>query len=149
MQDPLKRLIAELHSSFFKPNGFKKERARFRRTVDTAVQEILFHSSRWNSADSPIPFSIYVYLGFTDIPSNDGRQSFASFGHIAGLIPGSPPLFPLTPYNYEATKKQILEWLPQAVAEWPKYYEDVREQLRSAGGFNVIFVIDKSSTIKT
>jgi len=139
MQDPLKRLIAELHSAFFKPNGFKKERTRFCRTVDTAVQEMLFQSSRWNSADSPISFSIYVYLGFTDIPRQDGGQSFASMGHIAGLVPGRPPLFPLTPHNYEATKKQILEWLPQAVAEWPKHYEDVRRLLKSAGGSNVIY----------
>jgi hypothetical protein len=139
MQEPLKRLTAELHDAYFKPNGFKKERARFRRTVDIAVQEIFFHSSRWNSSDSPVSFSIYVYLGFTDIPGKDGRQSFASMGHIAGLVPSRPPLFPLTSFNYESTKKQILEWLPQAVAEWPKHYEDVRRLLKSADGSNVLY----------
>ena len=56
MQQLLKSLITELHTAFFKPNGFTKERHRFRRVIDTAMQEVEFQSSQWNSSDGPITF---------------------------------------------------------------------------------------------
>ena len=53
MQETLKRLIAELHTAYFKPNGLRKERQRFRRDVNTVMQQLEFQSSSWDFSDGP------------------------------------------------------------------------------------------------
>lgn len=60
MQEALKRLIFELHTAYFKPNGFKKARQRFRRDVEMVMQEVGFQSSSWNSAGKPIRFYVNI-----------------------------------------------------------------------------------------
>jgi len=135
MQDILKRMVKELHESCFKPNGFKKTGGSFLRTDGVARQKLQFSSSRWNSANSPVEFSIYIWLEFTDI-TYDGGSPFSGFplstyiAHLGALVPEAPPFFELTAANFESIKSQLLVILPRAFVEWPKRYEDVRSQLR-------------------
>lgn len=135
MQDILKRMVKELHEACFKPNGFKKTGGSFLRTDGVARQKLQFSSSRWNSANSPVQFSIYIWLEFTDI-TYDGGSPFSGLplstyiAHLARLVPEAPPFFELTAANYESIKNQLLVMLPRAFLEWPKHYEPVRGQLR-------------------
>jgi len=135
MQDILKRLVTELHVACFKPNGFKKTGGNFLRTDGLAIQKLQISSSRWNSANSPVQFSIYIWLAFTDI-TYDGDSPFAGsplstyISHLYALVPNTPPFFDLTADNYESIKSQLLEILPRAFAEWPKHYEPVRSRLK-------------------
>jgi hypothetical protein len=135
MQDILKRMVTELHKACFKPNGFKKSGGNFLRTEGVARQKLMFHSSRWNSANSPVQFSIYIWLEFTDITYDDGSPFAGSplstySAHLGALVPDAPPFFELTAANYENIKGQLLVMLPRAILEWPKHYERVRSQLR-------------------
>ena len=91
MQGLLKRHMSELHSAYFKPNGFKKEPHRFRRNVNTAVQEVEFQSSQWNSTGEPVTFYVNILVGFTDIPINDDKPALAGRGRIAGLVSDANP----------------------------------------------------------
>jgi hypothetical protein len=134
MQDILKRMVTELHEACFKPNGFKKTGGRFRRTDGVARQELQFSSSRWNSANSPVQFSIYIWLEFTDINYDDGSPFAGSplstyIAHLGALAPDAPPFFELTAANYESIKSQLLVLLPRAFLEWPTHYELVRSRL--------------------
>src|SRR4051812_4092144 len=105
MQAILKRMVKELHETCFKPSGFKKTGASFLRTDGVARQTLQFSSSRWNSANSPVEFSIYVWLEFTDI-TYDGGSHFSGLplstylAHLGVLVPGVPPFFDLTAANY-------------------------------------------------
>ena len=135
MQDILKRLVTELHGACFKPNGFKKTGGSFLRTDGVARQTLKFSSSRWNSANSPVQFSIYIWLEFTDITYDAGSPFSGSplstyIAHLGALVPEAPPFFELTAANYESIKSQLLVLLPRAFLEWPKHYENVRSRLR-------------------
>ena len=135
MQDILKRMVRELHDACFKPNGFKKTGGSFLRTDGLARQQLQFSSSRWNSANSPLQFSVLIWLEFTDITYDD-RSPFAGsplstfVSYLGALVPDAPPFFELTAANYESIKSQLLGMLPRAFLEWPKHYEPVRAQLR-------------------
>ena len=135
MQDILKRLVTELHGACFKPNGFKKTGGSFIRTDGVARQTLKISSSRWNSSNSPVQFSIYIWLAFTDI-THDESSPFAGsplstyITHLGVLVPEAPPFFELTAANYESIKSQLLEILPRAFVEWPKHYEQVRSGLK-------------------
>src|SRR5262245_26053860 len=131
MQKPLKRLIAELHTAYFKPNGFKKERQRFRRDLDTVMQEVEFQSSQWNSPDGPVTFYVNISIGFTDIPMKDGKPALTGKGRIGGLVSGAPAQFDLTPINHESIRGELLALLPQALSKLPKHYDDVRSRARA------------------
>jgi hypothetical protein len=131
MQTLIKSLITELHATFFKPNGFTKERQRFRRVIDTAMQEVDFQSSQWNSSDDPITFYVNVSVGFTDIPMKDGKPTITGNGRIGGLVSGAPSQFDLTPANYDAIRSQLLSFLPHALSELPKHYDDVRTRAKA------------------
>ena len=63
----LKNLLADLHSAYFKPNGFGKSRQRFRRARNNVVEEVEFQSSQWNSSGDPPRFYVNVSVGFSDI----------------------------------------------------------------------------------
>lgn len=128
MQQLLKSLIAELHDAYFKPNGFKKERQRFRRVIDVAMQEVEFQSSQWNCSDGPITFYVNVLLGFFDIPMNDGKLAMTGWGRLPGLASAAPPQFDLTPANYDEIRRQLIILLPLALAELPRHYSDVRNR---------------------
>jgi hypothetical protein len=135
MQDILKRMVKELHEACFKPNGFKKTGGSFLRTDGVARQTLKFSSSRWNSANSPVQFSIYIWLEFTDITYDvgspfSGLPLSTYIAHLGALVPEAPPFFDLTAANYESIKSQLLVMLPRAFQEWPKHYEPVRSQLR-------------------
>lgn len=131
MQEPLKRLIAELHTAYFKPNGFKKERHRFRRDVDTVMQEVEFQSSSWNSSGEPVTFYVNIKIGFADIPMSDGKPTLTGTGRIDGLVSDAPTQFDLTSVNYESMRSKLLAFIPQALSELPKHYEDVRSRARA------------------
>ena len=131
MHPLLKSLITELHTAFFKPNGFKKERQRFRRVIDTAMQEVEFQSSQWNSSDGPTRFYVNVSVGFTDIPMKDGKPAMTGNGRLGGLVSGAPPQIDLTPANYDNTRSQLLSHLPQALSELPKHYDDIRNRAKA------------------
>ena len=131
MQEPLKRLIAGLHAAYFKPQGFRKDRQRFRRDVDTVLQEVEFQSSSWNSTDGPVTFYVNISVGFTDIPMGDDKTSLYGRGRIEGFVPNAPPQFDLTDINYESIRSALLTYLPQALLELPKHYEDVRNRARA------------------
>jgi hypothetical protein len=131
MQPLLKSLIAELRATFFKPNGFTKQRQRFRRVVVTAMHEIEFQSSQWNSSDGPITFYVNVSVGFTDIPMKDGKPRMAGSGRIDALISKAPSQFDLTPGNHEEILRQLLSLLPLALSELPKHYDDVRTRAKA------------------
>lgn len=130
MQQLIKSLITELHANFFKPNGFTKERQRFRRVIDTAMQEVGFQSSQWNSSGGPITFYVNVSVGFTDIPMKDGKPAMTGNGRIEGLVSDAPSQFDLTPANYDDIRGQLLSFLPQALSELPKHYDDVRHRAK-------------------
>jgi hypothetical protein len=135
MQDILKRMVTELHKASFKPNGFKKTGGRFLRTDGVARQTLMFSSSRWNSANGPVQFSIHIWLEFTDIPHDvgspfSGLPLSTYIAHLGALVPEAPPFFELTAANYESIKSQLLVILPRAFLEWPKHYEPIRNQLR-------------------
>ena len=135
MQDILKRMVKELHEAWFKPNGFKKTGGSFLHTDGAARQTLKFSSSRWNSANSPVQFSIYIWLEFTDITYDvgspfSGLPLSTYIAHLGALVPEAPPFFDLTAANYESIKSQLLVMLPRAFQEWPKHYEPVRSQLR-------------------
>ena len=135
MQGILKRLVTELHEACFKPNGFKKTGGRFLRTDGLARQKLMFSSSRWNSANGPVQFSIYIWLEFTDITHDDGSPFAGSplstyIAHLYALVPEAPPFFDLTAANYESIRSQLLVMLPRALLEWPKHYEPVRSRLK-------------------
>ncbi len=131
MQELLKSLITKLHTAYFKPNGFKKERQRFWREIDTVMQEVEFQSSQWNSSDDPITFYVNISVGFTDIPMKDGKPALTGSGRIGGLASGAPPQFDLMSANYDDTQNQLLSLLPHALSELPKHYEDVRIRARA------------------
>jgi len=135
MQDILKRMVKELHEACFKPNGFKKTGGSFLRTDGLARQTLQFSSSRWNSANSPVQFSVYIWLEFTDITYDDSSPCAGSplstyIAHLGTLVPEAPPFFDLTAANYESIKSELLVMLTRAFQEWPKHYEPVRSQLR-------------------
>jgi len=135
MQHVLKRMVTELHGACFKPNGFKKTGASFLRMDGVARQTLRFESSRWNSANSPVQFSIYIWLEFTDIIYDvgsplSGLPLSTYIAHLRVLVPEAPLFFELTAANYESIKSQLLVLLPRAFLEWPKHYEHVRSRLR-------------------
>ncbi|MBK8812722.1 MAG: DUF4304 domain-containing protein [Acidobacteria bacterium] len=130
MQESLKRLIAELHAAYFKPNGFKKERQRFRRDVDVVMQEVEFQSSSWNSSGGPVTFFVNISVGFADIPMKDGKTALTGSGRVGSLVPGAPAQFDLTSVSYESIRGELLVFIPQALSELPKHYEDVRGRAR-------------------
>jgi hypothetical protein len=135
MQDILKRMVTELHKACFKPNGFKKTGGSFLRTDGVARQKLMFSSSRWNSANGPVSFSIYIWLEFTDITYDDGSTYSGLplstyIAHLGALVPEAPPFFDLTGANYESIRSQLLVMLPRAFLGWPKHYEQVRSQLK-------------------
>lgn len=136
MQDILKRMVTELHEACFKPNGFKKTGGTFLREDGVARQKLQFSSSRWNSADSPVQFSIYIWLAFTDITFDvgspySGMPISTNITHLYALVPEAPPFFDLTAENYDSIKRQLLVILPRALQEWPKHFEPVRSRLRN------------------
>jgi hypothetical protein len=136
MQDILKRMVTELHGACFKPNGFKKTGGSFLRLDGMARQTLKFSSSRWNAANGPVQFSIYIWLAFTDITHDDGSPFAGSplstyISHLYALVPETPPYYELTADNYESIKSQLLAILPRALLEWPKHYEIVRSRLRN------------------
>jgi len=131
MQEILKRLVADLHKDYFKPNGFAKERQRFRRTVDSVMQEVEFQSSQWNSANSSIAFYVNISAGFTDIPMRDGKTELTGTGRLSGLVSKAPGQFDITPANYESIRSQLLEFLPQALSALPKHYDDIRTRAKA------------------
>src|SRR6516164_8688401 len=116
MQDILKRMVKELHEARFKPNGFKKTGGSFIRMDGVARQTLKFSASRWNSANHPVQFSIYIWLAFTDITHDEGSPFAGSplstyIAHLGALAPEAPPFFELTAANYESIKSQLLEIL--------------------------------------
>jgi len=131
MQESLKRLIAELHTAYFKPNGFMKDRQRFRRDVDVVMQEVEFQSSSWNSSGGPVTFYVNISVGFADIPLRDGKAALTGTGRIDGLVLDAPKQFDLIYINYDSIRSELLTALPQALSELPKHYEDVRSRARS------------------
>lgn len=134
MQEILKRLLTDLHADYFKPSGFTKERHRFRRTIDYTMQELEFQSSQWNSEDGPVTFYVNISVGFTDIPMKDGKPALTGKGRIGGLVSDAPAQFDITPGNYESIRSQLLAFLPQALSELPRHYNDIRT--RAGAGYH-------------
>lgn len=130
MHDLLKCLLTELHAGYFKPNGFSKERQRFRRTVDEVMQEVNFQSSQWNSAPGPTRFYVNISIGFQDIPMRDGKAVATGTGRLAGLAEGAPSEFDLNVDSYEVIKEQLLMLLPLALSTLPQHYDDVRSRAK-------------------
>jgi Domain of unknown function (DUF4304) len=126
MSPLLKDLLSELHQLYFKPNGFSKTRQRFRRDIDVAMQEVEFQSSQWNSAADPTRFYVNVSLGFADIPMRDGKPALTGTTRVHSLVPGAPPHYDLTAENHAQVREELLQSIPQALAELPKHHEDVR-----------------------
>jgi hypothetical protein len=119
MQDILKRLVTELHAACFKPNGFKKTGGSFIRTDGVARQTLKFSSSRWNSANSPVSFSIHIWLAFTDITYDAGSPFAGSplstyISHLYALVPEAPPHYDLTADNQHS--RQIGESFASSAA---------------------------------
>jgi hypothetical protein len=131
MQELLKSMLTELHAAYFKPNGFTKERQRFRREVDTVMQQVEFQSSQWNSSDGPVRFYVNISVGFSDIPMKDGKPALPGRGRIRGLASNAPAQFYLTSTNYGSIRSQLLALFPQALSELPKHYEDVRSRAKA------------------
>jgi hypothetical protein len=131
MKPSLKSLLAELHTAYFKPNGFKKERQRFRRDLDSVMQVVEFQSSAWNAADGPVTFYVNFLLGFADIPIKDGKPELTGSGRIQGLVPQAPAQFDLTHKKYESIRQDLLVYIPLALVELPKHYEDVRSRAQT------------------
>jgi hypothetical protein len=131
MQEILKSLLADLHADYFKPNGFKKERHRFQRTVDSVMQEVEFQSSQWNSEGSPITFYVNISVGFTDIPMQDGKPALTGTGRIGGIVSDAPSQFDITLLNYDSVRNELLAFLPQALSELPKHYDDIRNRAKA------------------
>lgn len=129
MQQLLKTFISDLHSTYFKPNGFKKERQRFRRNIDKVTQEIEFQSSSWNSSGEPITFYVNISVWFDDIQPKSGEPLKGS-GRIEGLVPAAPPHFDLTPKNYKKLLRDLYAIIPQALSVLPEHYEDVRTRAK-------------------
>ncbi|MFO0938292.1 MAG: DUF4304 domain-containing protein [Gemmataceae bacterium] len=131
MQKLLKRLIAGLHAAYFKPNGFKKERQRFRRIVDTLIQEVEFQSSSWNSSGEAVTFYVNISVGFSDIPAKNGGPAMPGTGRIGGFVKDAPTQFDLTPISFDSICGELCTLLPQAILELPKHYEDVRNRAKA------------------
>ena len=128
MQESLKFLIAELHTAYFKPNGFKKHRQRFRRDVETVMQEVEFQSCSWNSSGGPITFYVNISVGFADIRFRNGNPALTGSGRIRQLVPDAPAQYDLTATSYHTILSDLLAFIPQALLELPKHYEDVRSR---------------------
>jgi hypothetical protein len=126
MQAILKNLLSELHTLYFKPNGFTKKRHRFSRQVDSVMQEIEFQSSQWNSAGEPVGFYVNIHCGFADILMRDGKPALTGTGRIEGLAPGAHAMFDLTRPNFAAIRDQLIPLLATAMRELPEHYEDIR-----------------------
>ena len=122
----MQELLGDLHALYFKPQGFKKQRQRFTRCVDSVMQEVGFQSSQWNSVGQPLTFYVNVCCGFTDIPRRDGTAVLPGMGRLGGLAAGAPAEFHLTPASYAAIRAQLLHYLPIAVSALPDHYEVVR-----------------------
>ncbi len=133
MQDLLKRLLSDLHTAYFQACGFKKQRQRFRRDVDNVMQEVDFQSSSWNSMGEPIRFYVNIRVGFADIPMTDGKPELTGTSRLPGLVLNAPAHYDLTPTEYDRIRSELLAFLPQALAELPKHYEDVRTRARAGG----------------
>jgi hypothetical protein len=131
MKPLLNSLLGELHTEYFKLNGFKKERQRFRRDFDSMMQVVEFQSSSWNAADGPVTFYVNILLGFADIPIKDGKPALTGSGRIQGLVPQAPAQFGLTPENYESIRQDLLVYIPLALVELPKHYADVRSRAQA------------------
>ena len=142
MQELLKRMLTELDTAYFKPNGFTKKRQRFRREVDSVMQEVEFEASQWNSSGGPVKFYVNISIGFSDIPMKDGKPALTGMGRIHRIASGAPAQFDLTPVNNDSIRSQLLALLPQALSELPKHYEDVRGQAKT-GWHTPIPVPDK------
>lgn len=140
MQEILKRLLTELHTAYFKPNGFTKERQRFRREIDTVMQQVEFQSSQWNSSDSPLRFYVNISVGFSDVPMRDGKPALTGWCRLPGLVASAPGEFDITPASYESIRSQLLELLPQALLALPKHYEGVRS--RAKAGWHALIPLD-------
>ena len=128
MQGLLKDLLTELHSRYFKPNGFKKTRHRFSREVDGVMQEVEFQSSQWNMKGDAITFYVNIHIGFVDIPMAKGRPALTGMARIGGLVPGIPAQYDLTMTNITTIRDELIDCLPRAMSELPRHYEDVRER---------------------
>jgi hypothetical protein len=137
MQELLKRLLSELHAAYFKPNGFTKERQRFRRDVDEVMQEVDFQSSAWNSSGGPVTFYVNIRAGFADILMNDGKPALTGHARLPGLVPGAPAHYGLTPTNYDRIRSELLAFLPSVLSALPEHYEEVRKWAL-AGGHSLI-----------
>jgi hypothetical protein len=131
MQEILKSLLADLHTDYFKPNGFKKERQRFRRIVELVIHEVDFQSSQWNSEGSPITFYVNISVGFTDIPMQDGKPAMKGTGRIGRIVSNAPSQFDITFLNYNSVRNELLVFLPQVFSELPKYYDEIRSRAKA------------------
>ena len=131
MQESLKRLVAELHVAYFKPNGFRKERQHFHRELGKVMQAVEFQSSSWNSSIEPVTFYVNIRVGFADIPMKDGKPALTGMSRITGLVPDAPGQYDLTSTNFELVRSELLMFLPQALSELPKHYEDVRTRAQA------------------
>jgi Domain of unknown function (DUF4304) len=128
MQEPLKQLISDLHVAFFKPNGFKKLRHRFRRDLEEIMQEVQFESSSWNSTGAPIRFYVNISVGFADVLMKSGKAELTGTGRISHLVPGAPEQFDLAAINSKDIYADLLALLPCALSELPKHYQIVRSR---------------------
>jgi hypothetical protein len=131
MRETLKHLLTELHTGYFKPNGFTKKRQHFCRDVDTVMQDVEFQASQWNSSDDLVTFYVNISVGFSDIPMKDGSSALTGTGRIDGLASSAPAQFDLTPASYDSIRSQLLELIPQALSELPRHYDDVRSRAKA------------------
>lgn len=128
MQDLLKSLLAELHSQYFKQNGFKKLRNRFCRELEGVVQEVEVQSSQWNIKGEAITFYVNISVRFKDIPKINDVQEWHGSARIEWLAPGMPAQYDLSPTNYSNVRDELISCLPKAFEALPLHYEDVRQR---------------------
>ncbi|MEO5916601.1 MAG: DUF4304 domain-containing protein [Luteolibacter sp.] len=128
MQHLLKLLLIDLHTGYFKVNGFKKVRNKFLRELDGVIQEVEFQSSRWNTKGEAAVFYVNVGITFTDIATAEGtRGGRHGDGRMPGLIPGLPPQYELIETNLGVVRDELIANFPMLLEVIPSHYEDVRQ----------------------
>jgi len=130
MKNEANQFFRSLHTDFFKPNGFKKTRNRFRREKEGLIEIVDFQGSGWNSSDEPWTFYINIGLGFTDLPSGGcfGIKEAHGSGRIEGLVKESPSQFDYTPEGEKKLKEELLPLIEEALTNLLIHKEEVYER---------------------
>lgn len=127
----------ELHVSFLKQRGFKKERRTFVRRRDGFVERFRFDGSQWNSEDRPWNFYFDVGITFEELPRRVPDRDFPkthAHARLNWIVAGSPKVFEITEKNYVEMLKTITEFVDKASNELPSIAKNIFERCR-AGEF--------------